>query len=166
MTVVEMTGLAVALLVMLIGLFGSVVPGLPGVPLVLAAAVGHWLIFGPHSVSGAVLFGMTAATAVALLLDYAASMLGARRFGATWRGVTGAAVGGVVGLFFNLPGIILGPFVGATLFEMVGGHKFKDASRAGLGATVGLFVGVLAKCAICAAMIGVFVVNVLQRSLS
>ena len=82
----------------------------------------------------------------------------------TWRGVTGAAVGGLVGLFFGLPGVIIGPFIGALLFELVGGYQFKKAAHAGLGATLGLFAGVMAKCVVCTVMIGVFTVNVIWRS--
>jgi len=166
MTPAEMTGLALTLLIMLVGLVGNIVPGLPGAPLILVAAVGHRLWFGMHSVSNGMLLGLAIATALALFIDFLASLLGAKRFGATWRGVLGAAVGGLVGLFFSLPGILLGPFIGATLFELAGGHKFKDATRAGLGATVGLFLGIFAKCAISVAMIGVFTFSVLHRSLS
>jgi len=119
-----------------------------------------------HSIGNSLLLGLVMATLLALLIDFLASVLGAKRFGATWRGVLGAAIGGLVGLFFNLPGILLGPFVGATLFELAGGHKFQDATRAGLGATVGLFLGIFAKCAISMAMIGVFTFSVLHRSLS
>jgi uncharacterized protein YqgC (DUF456 family) len=102
---------------------------------------------------------------LSVLLDYLASMWGAKRFGATWRGVAGAAVGGLIGIFFNLPGILLGPFIGATLFELAGGYKLKEATHAGLGATLGLLAGVIGKCGICALMIGLFAANVIYRSL-
>jgi uncharacterized protein YqgC (DUF456 family) len=101
---------------------------------------------------------------VSIALDYLASVYGAKRFGASWRGATGALVGGIVGLFFNLPGIILGPFIGALLFEMLGGYEFKKASRAGLGAVVGLFAGVIGKCAVSVVMIGLFTLMVVWRS--
>jgi uncharacterized protein YqgC (DUF456 family) len=165
MTGLEILGLSVALLVMFAGFIGSMVPGLPGTPVILAAAVVHRLCFGSHGPDNPVLISLVVLTLLALLLDYAAGMLGAKRFGATWRGVLGAAVGGVVGLFFNLPGIILGPFVGATLFESLGGREFKKASRAGLGATIGLLAGIFGKCAVSIAMIGLFSANVIYRSL-
>jgi hypothetical protein len=75
-------------------------------------------------------------------------------------------VGGLIGLFFNLPGILLGPFLGATAFELVGGRNFKESSRAGLGATIGLLAGVLGKLACCMAMMGLFAANVIYRSLN
>ena len=149
---------------MLVGFVGCLVPGIPGTPLILIAAIGHRIYFGPHSADTWVLVVLILFTLISILLDYVASVYGAKRFGATWRGAVGAAVGGLVGLFFNLPGIILGPFVGATLFEMMGGYEFKKASRAGLGAMLGLFVGVIGKCGICAVMIVLFTVRVIYRS--
>ena len=164
MTVVEIIGLSLTLIVMLIGLVGSIVPVLPGPPLILIAALGHWLWFQEHSASGPVLIFLVVLTIVSLLLDYLAGMYGAKWFGATWRGVLGAFVGAIVGLFFNLPGIILGPFLGALVFELMGGHEFPKASRAGLGAILGVFAGVIARCIISGVMILVFTVSVVLRS--
>lgn len=164
MTAVEIIGLVMTLLVMLLGLIGSIVPALPGPPVVLLAAFAHRLCFGEHSASGLILLFLLALTAASLILDYVATMYGAKRFGATWRGVLGAFVGGFIGLFFNLPGIILGPFLGAMAFELMGGYKWSQASRAGLGATLGVFAGVIARCAICVVMMGTFTVSVILRS--
>jgi uncharacterized protein YqgC (DUF456 family) len=99
-------------------------------------------------------------------MDYLTSIYGAKRFGATKKGMVGAIVGGIIGLFFNLPGILLGPFVGASIFELAGGREFKPSMRAGVGATLGLFAGVIGKLLCCGAMIVLFVVNVLWRSLN
>ena len=164
MTTEEIIGLTVTLLVMLLGFIGSIVPLLPGPPLVMIAAIGHRLLFGEHSASVPVLIYLGALTVAALLLDHFASVYGAKRFGATWRGLLGAFVGGVVGIFFNIPGIIIGPFIGAMLFELMGGYKFNQASRAGLGATLGVLAGVIGKCIISVVMIGVFTLNVIWRS--
>src|SRR4051794_19800802 len=98
---------------MLIGLIGSIVPGLPGTPLVLVAAVGHRLYFGSTSASNAVLVTLLLLTIFSLVLDFVASVFGTKKFGATWLGAVGAVIGGIIGIFFALPGIILGPFLGA-----------------------------------------------------
>jgi uncharacterized protein YqgC (DUF456 family) len=166
MTTVEIIGLSVALLVMLAGLGGSIVPVLPGTPLVLAAAVGHRLYFGHASVSNLVLGILVALTLISLLFDFLAGMLGAKKFGATWRGMTGAVIGGMIGLFFSLPGMILGPFLGAMLFEMLGAKEFKKAAHAGLGATVGLLLGIVGKFSICVVMMILFATNVILRSVN
>jgi uncharacterized protein YqgC (DUF456 family) len=164
MTTTEIIGLSVTLLVMLAGFIGSFVPLLPGPPLVLIAALGHWLWFRPHSASTLVLIFLTALTAMALLLDHFASVYGAKRFGATWRGLLGAFVGGVIGIFFNIPGIIIGPFLGAMAFEMLGGYKIDKASQAGVGATLGVFAGIVGKCVVSVVMIAAFTLSVILRS--
>ena len=92
---------------------------------------------------GIVMLVLVLVTVLSLAVDYVASVYGAKRLGATWRGATGAIVGGLIGIFFNLPGILLGPFIGATAFELAGGRTFKDSSRAGVGATLGLLAGAI-----------------------
>ncbi|MFO1497805.1 MAG: DUF456 domain-containing protein, partial [Verrucomicrobiota bacterium] len=94
-------GLTLALLVMGVGLVGCVMPGLPGAPLVLIAAIGHRFWFGSASVSTLVLALLVGLTLLSLLVDYLASVLGARKMGATWRGILGAIIGAMVGLFFG-----------------------------------------------------------------
>src|SRR5512133_1198264 len=145
MTPEQIIGLVLALALMLAGLIGAVVPGLPGMPLLIVAAVGHRLWFGDSSASVLVVVLIVVLAIVAQLLDYLAGMVGAKKMGATWRGVVGAVAGGLVGLFFSLPGILLGPFIGATLLELIGGREFKAAAKAGLGATLGLVVGGVGK---------------------
>lgn len=165
MTTEQIIGLSIALLVMSFGLAGSILPGLPSTPLVLIAAIGHKLYFGETGVAWWVMGILVGFTLLSLVMDYLASIYGAKRLGATWRGAVGAVVGGLIGLFFNLPGILLGPFAGAALFEMAGGRNFKESSRAGLGATIGLLAGAIGKLACCVAMMGLFAVNVIYRSL-
>ncbi len=165
MTTEQIIGLGLALFIMLIGVAGCLLPVLPGTPIVLAAAVGHRLYFGDTGPSNLVLVLLTLLTVLSLILDQLASVVGARKLGATWKGVTGAVVGGLVGLFFSLPGIILGPFIGATLFELIGDREFRDALKAGVGATLGLLFGVVGKVAVSMVMILMFSWSVVTRSL-
>ena len=164
MTADQIIGLSAALIVMCIGLVGTVLPGIPSTPLILAAAIGHKIYFGPESVGMLVMVVLVVVTAFSVVLDYAASMAGAKKLGATWRGITGAVAGLIAGLFIPFPGIIVGPFAGAMLFEMVGGRQWREASRAGIGATVGMLAGAVVKLACSIAMIGLFTLNVVQRS--
>lgn len=150
---------------MLIGVAGCLLPVLPGTPIVLAAAVVHRLYFGDTGPSVWVLIVLTLLTIISLIFDQLASVLGAKKLGATWKGVTGAVVGGLVGLFFSLPGIILGPFIGATLFELFGDREFRDALRAGVGATLGLLFGAMGKVAVSMVMMLMFSWSVVTRSL-
>lgn len=164
MSLTEWMALLVVLLVMGVGVIGSFIPGIPGPPLVLAAGILHRLMFGEASASITVLIVMTVLMVFSLALDYVAALVGARKLGATWRGVVGAAVGGIVGIFLGPVALILGPFVGAVLFEMFGGRKFEEASRAGVGAVLGLLAGTLGKLACAIAMTGLFVVSVFMNS--
>jgi uncharacterized protein YqgC (DUF456 family) len=164
MTTEQMIGLGLTLLVMLLGLLGSILPALPGTPLVFLAAVGHRLYFGEASASNLVLGVLGGLMVISLVFDFVATALGAKKFGATWRGAVGAVIGGLIGLFFAIPGIILGPFLGAMLFEMLGDKEFKVAARAGLGATIGLLLGVIGKFSIAVVMAVLFAVNVVMRS--
>jgi hypothetical protein len=69
-------------------------------------------------------------------------------------------------MFFSLPGLILGPFLGATAFELAGGRPWQESGRAGLGATLGLLAGAIGKVACCVAMMGLFGANVVYRTLA
>ncbi len=166
MTTEQIIGLAIALLIMCIGCLGSLLPGIPSTPLVLISAIGHKIYFKAASIGWIVIVLLVLITALALVMDYLATVYGAKRFGATKKGMAGAIVGGIIGLFFNLPGIILGPFIGAVIFEMIGGREWKPAAKAGVGATLGLFAGAVGKLFCCLSMMALFVVSVLWNTLS
>jgi uncharacterized protein YqgC (DUF456 family) len=68
----------------------------------------------------------------------------------------GAALGALVGLFFGIPGVIIGPFAGAVLAELTAQSTLEQAGRAGVGAWIGLVFGTAAKLALVFTMIGIF----------
>lgn len=165
MTVEQIIGLVLTLLVMSAATISTVLPALPGTPVLVLAVLAHKLYFGDQGAAWWIIGILVLLTVLAVSLDYIATVCGARKLGATWRGVTGSILGGVIGLFFGIPGILLGPFIGAWLFEMLGGRGWKASSKAGLGATLGLFLGALGKLACCLAMMGLFAVDVIYQSL-
>ncbi len=146
-----------AALLILAGLAGAVVPVLPGVPLVFAGMLlAAWADHYQHI--GAVTLTILGVLSIAaLLIDFVAGLLGAKRVGASKRALWGAAIGTVIGLFFGLPGLLLGTFVGAVVGELSAGGKLNKATRVGIGTWLGLLFGTLAKLALCFTMIGVFV---------
>jgi len=146
--------LAVAL--MLVGLAGVVLPALPGIPLMFAGMlIAAWIDdFTRIGVVSLIVLGVL--TLFTLVIDLAAGAIGARRVGASRRAVIGAALGTVVGLFFGLPGLLLGPFVGAVIGELAGRRDVGQAMRVGVASWLGFIFGTLLKIAIAFAMLGVF----------
>jgi len=101
----------------------------------------------------AVLGGLTA---VSYAVEFGASLLGARRFGASRKALLGATLGTLAGMFFGLPGILLGPFLGAVLGEYAHRRDLGQAGRVGLGTWLGIALGLAAKLAIAFTMLGIF----------
>lgn len=138
------------------GVIGCVAPALPGPPLLLVGLIcAAWAErFEKVGWPALLVIGLLAALAIGV--DLLAGLLGARHFRASKLALAGATVGGLVGMFFGLPGILLGPFLGAGAGEWLSRRDLRQAGRVGLGTTVGLVVGAAAKLALAAAMLGVF----------
>jgi uncharacterized protein YqgC (DUF456 family) len=144
-------------LLVLAGLAGLVLPAVPGALLILGGLVVAAWAEDFVRVGWAAL-GVCAGLAVlTYVVDLAATAFGAKRFGASPRAVIGAAVGSLVGIFFGLPGFLLGPFAGAVVGELSIGRDAAAAGRAGIGAWLGLAIGTAGKLALAFFMIGIFV---------
>ena len=148
---------ALAVLIILVGLAGTILPALPGVPLMLAGMLLSAWVGDFEQVGWGWLAVLAVLTGIALLADFVAGLLGAKRVGASPWALFGAAVGTVAGLFFGLFGLLLGPFVGALLGELIAGSTLRRATEVGTGAWIGFLVGAVAKVAIAFTMLGVFV---------
>lgn len=147
-----------AILLIVGGLVGLVLPALPGPVLLFAGfVVGAWAEDFQHIGAGTLTF-LGVLAVLAHVVDFIAGSFGAKRYGATKRAAIGAAIGAVVGIFFGLIGVLLGPFVGAVIGELTAERSLRDAGRAGYGATIGMVLGTAAKLALGFAMLGVFVV--------
>ncbi|MEE4216989.1 MAG: DUF456 domain-containing protein [Xanthomonadales bacterium] len=143
-------------LMVIAGLAGTVIPAMPGVPLVFAGLfVGAWI--GDFQNVGWVTIGILAALAtVAWIVDFVAGAAGARYLGASSRAFWGATLGAIVGIFFGLVGMLLGPFIGAMIGELSGGNDIVSSGRAGVGAWLGMVVATAVKLALVFLMIGIF----------
>ncbi|HUH56326.1 MAG TPA: DUF456 domain-containing protein [Rhodanobacter sp.] len=138
------------------GLLGSILPVLPGIPMVfggiwLAAAVDGYRHLG---VWWLVVIGVLGVAGIAV--DFVASTLGAKRVGASRRALWGAALGTVVGMFFGIPGLLVGPFAGALIGELASGNSVLRATHVGVGTWLGLLFGTLVKLVISFVMVGLF----------
>lgn len=138
------------------GLIGSVIPALPGLPMIfggiwLTAAVdgyrhlGLWwlLIIGGLGAAG-------------VILEFVASTLGAKRIGASRQALWGASIGTLAGMFLGIPGLLLGPFIGALLGELASGNSVLRSAHIGVGTWIGLLFGTLMKLVISFVMVGLF----------
>ncbi|MBB6184319.1 hypothetical protein HNQ86_001664 [Oleiagrimonas soli] len=139
-----------------IGLAGAILPALPGIPILYA---GLWLaagVDGYRHVGFWWLLIIALIGALAMLLDLVASVFGAKRVGATPAALWGSAIGTVVGLFFGLPGLLLGPFIGALAGELMSGSSVLRSTHVGVGTWVGLLLGTLAKVVLSFVMLALF----------
>jgi len=138
------------------GLVGMLLPVVPGAPILfLGLLFGAWAENFQY-IGVWTLLILALMTALTYVVEFAASVLGVKKYGGSNRAMVGAALGGVVGLFFGIPGILLGPFVGAVIGELSLQRTLDEASRAGFGTVVGLAIGLAGKFAIGITMIGLF----------
>lgn len=158
MELLVLLGWVLAILVVVVGLAGTVMPGLPGPPLIFAGLFGiAWLDRFQHvRLPGLIVLALLAIFSV--VVDFLMTAEGARRFGAGRWAMIGAAVGLVVGLFFGLPGMVLGPFLGAVLGHLAGKGTVGSSVRVGVGASLGIAAGMISKVVIAAIMLVWFVV--------
>jgi len=145
-----------AAVLVLVGLAGSVLPALPGVPLVFGGLLVAAWVDDFERVTWLTLVVLGLLTVISFAIDLAATALGAQRVGATRLAIVGALIGTLAGVFFGIPGLVLGPFVGAVAGEMISHGKVEQATRAGLATWMGLIFGTLSKVALVFAMLGVF----------
>jgi uncharacterized protein YqgC (DUF456 family) len=174
--------LALTLVLMFVGLIGSVVPGLPGVTLIFLSALLYAIFTDFESVGTVVLVILFVLAAFAFVTDFVATTYGARRFGASNWGTVGGAVGGILGalagllfvgigsLFGLIAGTIAGVFVGEYLRrERHGTGEEKDAassdwrraSRAAGGVIIGYLASAVAQGILGLASIVIFVLAVI-----
>lgn len=152
----EVVLLGLGALLVVVGAAGTVLPALPGVPLVFLGLVLAAASDGFERVGWFPLLLMAGLTIASFAVDALATALGARRVGASRLALAGAVVGSIVGLFLGLPGLLLGPFVGAFAGEWMARRDLAGAGRVGLGTWLGMVAAAAAKIAIVFAMVGLY----------
>ena len=142
----------------LTGIFGALVPVVPGPALVFAGLLLAAWIDNFQYLGTVMLVVFTVLTVIAHGLDFIAGLAGVKLTGAGRGAMVGATIGAFAGLLFGLPGILLGPFVGALIGELLSINDFYHATRAGIGAWFGVLAGMAAKLAISFIMVGWFLI--------
>ena len=132
------------------GIAGCFIPVIPG-PVVAFCGL---LCMAPtcKSPSMAALVAFGVATAVVTALDYVVPAIGAKKFNCSRLGVWGCTIGAVVGVFFFPLGLLLGPFLGAVVGELLAKKSVGAAALGGLGALLGVLSGVVIKLVACIGM--------------
>ncbi|MDT8401202.1 MAG: DUF456 domain-containing protein [Bacteroidales bacterium] len=133
--------LALAIALVLVGIIGCLVPVLPGPPLsFIGILVLHFTRFAEFRTNTLIILGLIAV--IVAVFDYVVPIWGTKKFGGTKYGVRGATVGLLVGLFFGPPGIIIGPFLGAVIGELMYKSDIGYAIKAGFGSLIGFMAGI------------------------
>jgi len=155
--------LIVASIVVLVGLIGTVVPGIPGTILIFLGALLYALMEGFEAVGWPTLAVLGLLTLVATTADIWATSVGARLGGASGWSVVGGMVGGFVGLLvFTLPGAILGALFGVLAVEILRVKDWRKALKAGGGWAVGWILATMLQVTIGLVMAAIFVWQVMQ----
>jgi uncharacterized protein YqgC (DUF456 family) len=156
----DITLAVIGTVLVLIGFLGSILPIIPGPPISWAGllllkwtdfVVDHGQAY--ENALWILLFFVILVT----ILDYVVPIMGTKKYGGSKRGVWGATIGVVVGLFFGPLGIIIGPFLGAYIGEITTGKKEKEALRAAWGSFVGFLLGVGLKLMVCGTILFFFI---------
>ncbi len=142
------------ILLMTLGLLGTLVPFIPGTLIIFSGALLNYLTLG--AIGGKTLLVLGILLIVAQTLDILSGTMGAKFFGATRWGILGGICGALIGVFFGIIGLILGPLLGVLIAELLVGQGVLSATRSSCGTVLGTMVGMIAKLAIGILMIVYF----------
>ncbi len=145
-----------AALLVVVGIAGIALPALPGIPLVfLGLLLAAWADGFVH-VGWPTLLVLALLTVLSFVVDILATVVGAKRVGASRKALWGTFVGSIAGLFFMPIGLFLGPLVGALLGEYWHTRELGRSTRVGLATWLGILLGLALKLALVVAMLGLF----------
>ncbi len=133
------TGVLTVYLLLFLSALGSFIPVIPGPMLAGLGLLGFKLIFPESPVSWVLVVAGIIVAVVSQFIDIFATWIGAKKFGATWRGALGAFIGVFFGIFMPPPiiWIFIAPLIFAFAFEWLGGASVRSAANAGVGAFLG-----------------------------
>lgn len=150
-----------AILMIVVGVIGTVLPAIPGVVLVFGGIVLAAWIDDFTRISAWTVGALALLTLVGIATDYVAAALGAKMTGASKLAIVGAAIGTVAGVFTGLVGLVFMPLAGAAVGEYFAQRDLRRAGKVGIATWLGLLIGTAVKVAIVFTMLGVFAVALL-----
>ncbi len=151
---VEFFLITLAVILLIIGLLGCIIPMIPGPPLAYIGMLClHFTDKVQFSATQLIVWGIL--VALTLVLDSVVPIIGTKLFGGTKYGKWGSLIGSILGMFILPWGILLGPFLGAFIGELIGNQGTSDALKSGVGSFLGFIVGTGLKVVLCAYFIAV-----------
>lgn len=147
--------IAIALIV--IGLAGTIIPALPGLPMIF---FGAWLIgyiddYQLVGVTPIVTIGIL--TVIGLIVDWVGQSLGAKKAGATKLGIIGSMIGTFVGIFTGLWGLLFMPLIGAAIGEFIDHQDMIKSGKVGIATWLGMIIGTVVKLGLAFTMVGIII---------
>jgi uncharacterized protein YqgC (DUF456 family) len=146
-----------AVILVVVGLAGTLLPVLPGVPLIFVGVLVAAWAEDFQRITGLTIAVLAALAVIGVVIDYVAAAMSAKRAGASRAGIIGAALGTVAGIVTGLWGLLFMPLVGAAIGEFIAHRDALRAGKVGAATWMGLLVGTAVKLAVAFTMIGVFV---------
>lgn len=155
-------GLIIAIIFFIAGIIGTILPALPGAPLIWLGMLIYGFIVKFNNLPWTFYLGQGLAVALIFLIDYLSGIWGVRRYGGSRSAVWGSILGGLLGVILMGPfGLIIGPFAGAVIGELSQKKTAEKAFQVGVGTLIGLFGGTFLKLAVEVLMIVWFFIVVL-----
>lgn len=151
----------VAVLLIAVGVAGTVLPALPGIPLVFGGVLLAAWIDDFQRIPGWVVGVLAVLAVIGVAVDYLAAAVSARRVGASRQGIIGAAIGTLAGIFSGLWGLLFMPLVGAAIGEFLAHRDALRAGKVGIATWFGLLIGTAVKLAVAFTMVGIAIAALL-----
>ncbi len=158
---IEIIALVVASLFFLVGLIGTLLPVMPGAPVIWAGMLVYGFIAGFENLGFYFLAAQALLALTVMGVDYLFAAMGSHYFGGSKAALWGAAGGLLIGLFFFPIGLLIGPFLGAALADLLFRRRTDLAVKSGIGASLGFLSALPIKLTLEAVMITWFVLRVI-----
>lgn len=144
----EWVWIILGIILCIIGIIGSLLPLLPGPPIAYAGILLQ-LFRNPDPFDAKTYWIFAGVVVISLVLDYLIPIWGTKKFGGTKYGAWGCTIGFLAAFWLGPLGIIIGPFAGAFIGEMIGGQEAHKSFKAAIGSFVGFLVGSFLKIVVC-----------------
>jgi uncharacterized protein YqgC (DUF456 family) len=142
----DTVGIFIVALAMVVGVIGTVLPFLPGLPIVWAAALFYGIVAGFGAVGWISFAIITALAVLGMVAGFALPHRRVKEGGAPFPTIVAGVIGGVIG-FFAVPviGLPLGAVVGVLLAERMRSSDWSVAWASTKNLIVGFGLGALAQ---------------------